>query len=90
MPIAVRRRGDPDAGAVLLRLLRDGDRSLLLQRVTTGGGISAWMVAGGKAEVEDPSAEAYIARAVSQDPDLWIVEIEDPKRRYQTDGPVQT
>jgi hypothetical protein len=89
IPIAVRYRGDPDAGAVLLRLLRDGDRSLLLRRVTTSGGALAWMVAGGAAEVEGPVAEAYITRERSRDSDLWVVEIDDPRQRYPLDGPIQ-
>ncbi len=90
IPIAIRHRGDADAGAVLLRLLRDGDRSLLLRRVTTAGGASAWMIVAGKAEVEGLAAEAYITRELSRDSDLWVVEIEDPKQRYQLDGPIQT
>ncbi len=88
LPIVVRRRGDPDAGAVLLRLWRDRDLSLLLKRTTTTGGSFGWMVVGGRAEVDDPTAEAYIAREVGRDDDLWVVEIEDPRAQYQTDGPL--
>ena len=88
LPIAVRRRGDPDAGAVLLRLVRDKDLSLLLKRATTSGGQSGWMVVAGNAQVDDASAEAYIAREVARDDDLWVIEIEDPYRRYRTDGPL--
>ncbi len=87
MPIAIRRRGDPDAGAVLLRLFRDRDRSLLLKRATEPPG---WMIVAGRTEVDGESAEAYIAREISRDRDLWVVEIEDPKRRYEPDGPVQS
>mgnify|MGYP006273338265 CR=1 FL=1 len=88
MPVAVRRRGDADAGAVLLRLVRDRDRSLLLKRTTTGEGTSAWMVVGGTAEVDDATAEAYVARELKRDDDLWVLEIEDPRGVYQTDGPL--
>ena len=88
LPIAIRRRGDPDAGVVLLRLLRDRDSSLLLKRATSAGGLSGWMVVAGKAEVDDQSADAYIAREITRDDDLWVIEIEDPHRRYQVDGPL--
>lgn len=90
LPIVVRRRGDPDAGAVLLRLWRDRDLSLLLKRTTTAGGGLGWMVVGGKAAVDAPAADAYVAREISRDDDLWVVEIEDPRGQYQTDGPMVT
>ncbi|MBM3508465.1 MAG: DUF1491 family protein [Alphaproteobacteria bacterium] len=88
LPIVVRRRGDADAGAVLLRLMRDARHSQLLKRTTTMGGASAWMVVGGTEEVDAGAAEAYIAREVARDSDLWVLEIEDPRRQYQTDVPV--
>ena len=88
LPIAVRRRGDPDAGAVLLRLLRERDRSMLLKRTTIAAGQSAWMIVGGTAEVDDQTAEAYIAREIKRDDDLWVIEIEDPRRQYETDAPL--
>lgn len=87
LPIAVRRRGDADAGAVLLRLVRERNRSLVLKRVTTAGGALGWMVVAGTAEVDDQTAEAYIAREVRRDDDLWVLEIEDPRGLYQPDGP---
>ena len=88
LPIAIRRRGDPDAGAVLLRLVRDRHHSLLLKRTTAGDGSSCWMVVAGSADVDEPEAEAYISRELKRDDDLWVIEIEDPKQRYQPDGPV--
>lgn len=87
LPIAIRRRGDADAGAVLLRLVRERNRSLVLKRVTSAGGALGWMVAAGPAEVDDETAEAYIAREIRRDDDLWVIEIEDPRGQYQTDGP---
>lgn len=87
LPIVVRRRGDADAGAVLLRLVRERNRSLVLKRVTTAGGALGWMVVAGTAEVDDETAEAYIAREVRRDDDMWVLEIEDPRGLYQPDGP---
>ena len=90
LPIVVRRRGDPDAGAILLRLLRDRGQSLLLKRIAGSGGMPAWMAVGGTGAIDEPAAEAYIAREAGRDDDLWVVEIDDPKERYVLDGRIES
>jgi hypothetical protein len=35
-----------------------------------------------------PYTDAYIARHVARDPDVWVLEIEDRKGTYQLDGKV--
>ena len=71
-----------------MRLLRDGDCSLLLKRATVAGGESGWMAVGGSAATDGQTAESYIAREIARDDDLWVIEIEDPKQRFHIDGPV--
>ena len=61
LPAFIRQRGDPDAGAVIVKL----DRM-------------------------DGTSEAYIQRQLSFDPDIWVLEVEDPKLRYVLDGPLIT
>lgn len=85
IPVAVVRRGDPDAGAVLLRLLLGERRSLLLRRHTLADGASAWMAAAGGEALDDAAADAHVARELGRDPDLWVVEVDDPQRRYWPD-----
>ncbi|MEO5335271.1 MAG: DUF1491 family protein [Magnetospirillum sp. WYHS-4] len=85
---AVARRGDPDAGSVLLRLNRLNGTSDLFVPVTGDDGARRWMRAGGPEAIPDQAAEAYIRRQVDIDPDLWVLEIEDPKGRYALDHPV--
>lgn len=83
MPAVVSRRGDPDAGQVLIKVVKSRmDCQLLARRFTSTGG-QAWTQVVGGIEGE---CDAYIEREADIDPDLWVLEIEDPKGRYRPDG----
>jgi len=88
MGVAVVRRGDPDAGSILLKLLRREGKCLLLRRTTTDDGGQGWMAVGGDGEIPDEDAAAYVERETKWDRDLWLVEIEDYDERYELDGPL--
>ncbi len=77
-PGMVLRRGDPDAGGVLV-VLRGTGGACVLSQVRTGGGEAAWMRATGAAPVEEAEADAYVARQVGRDPDLWVLEFNAPE-----------
>ena len=82
------RRGDADAGTVLLKISRlDGTATVLSQTVTADGN-RAWMRGTGTAPVADSEAEAYIQRQRKRDPDLWVIEIEDRHGLFVLDEPV--
>jgi hypothetical protein len=74
---AVLRRGDPDAGGILL-VLRGREGFCVLSQVRMGDGAAAWMRATGAAPVDQAAVDAYVARQVRVDPDLWVVEFETP------------
>jgi len=76
-PGAVLRRGDPDAGGVLV-VLRNAAGLVVLSQVRAGEGDPAWMRATGPDPVPQAAADAYIERQVKRDPDLWVVEFEAP------------
>ena len=76
-PGAVLRKGDPDAGGVLV-VLRGREGLVVLSQVRAGEGEVAWMRATGTDVVDDATVEAYIERQVKRDPDLWVVEFAAP------------
>ena len=76
-PGAVLRSGDPDAGGVLV-VLRGREGLSVLSQVRTGEGAVAWLRSTGAAPVAQEVADAYVARQVGRDPDLWVVEFEAP------------
>ncbi|MDE2227948.1 MAG: DUF1491 family protein [Alphaproteobacteria bacterium] len=88
VPIAVARRGDEDAGTILVKLNRLDLGCTVLAQTRGKNGELAWFRATGEGLVDEPTADAYIARQVQRDPDVWVVEIEDREGRQVFAGPV--
>ena len=76
-PGAVLRSGDADAGGILV-VLRAREGLSVLSQVRVGEGDVAWMRATGPAAVAQGEADAYVARQIGRDPDLWVLEFEAP------------
>jgi hypothetical protein len=74
---AVLRRGDADAGGVLV-VLRGREGLCVLSQARAAGGEPAWLRGTGAAPVDQPIADAYVARQLRVDPDLWVIEFESP------------
>jgi hypothetical protein len=91
LPAVVVRRGDPDAGAIILRLNRLDGTSHVFSQARTPAGVLAWARATGsdaEGRLANAEADAYIERQRKFDPDLWVLEIEDPARRYSLDAEI--
>jgi len=89
LPLYVVRRGDADAGMVLIKLNRGAQGIVVLSPMRRPQDDSlAWLRATGPEPVDEARAEAYLERQTRIDPDLWIVEIEDPLGRWDPDSPV--
>lgn len=86
--VAVARKGDETAGAILIKLnQRDLGCVVLVEGRDADGG-RAWRRGCGETPVEEAEADAYIARQRAYDSDLWVIEIDDRRGRHLLDEPV--
>lgn len=84
----VARKGDPRAGAVLLKVLNRGEGTArLYAEATRMDGERVWMRPA--PSEQEPDLDRYIERALRIDPDLWVVEIEDREGRHFLTEPVE-
>jgi hypothetical protein len=83
----VRRRGAEEAGAIFVRVSRlDGTSDLFGPApqstfVSSPGADRIFAPSLAKLPAPDDAVEAYLAREMKFDPDLWIVELEEPAGR---------
>jgi hypothetical protein len=83
IPAYVTAKGDPEAGAVVVKVaLLDGTARALERRSDLMTGARAWILL---AEGEEREVDALIARTRSRDPDLWVIELEDRQGRTLLD-----
>ena len=77
----VARKGDPRAGAVLVKAINRANGAARLYAEAMGPeGDRLWMQP--VASTDEAELDAYIGRSLRIDPDLWIVEIEDREGRH--------
>ena len=88
IPATIVRRGDSDAGTVLVKINRFEAGVTVFTQASTLDGEPAWSRGSGPAPVSEAEADAYIARQVQRDPDVWVLEIEDRKGAYKLDGKI--
>lgn len=76
----VARKGDPNAGAVLIKAFNSKTREArLYSEALRGEGEPVWMEP--VASRLEADLDRYVERALKVDPDLWVVEIEDGEGR---------
>lgn len=78
IPCYLTKRGDPTAGAVLVRLATLDGAARLFARVYGPDGARVWTVL---AEGAERDVDAAAARQRGYDPDLWLIDIEDRQGR---------
>ena len=74
-PGLVVRKGDPDAGGVLV-ILHGRTGNIVLSQFRDAQGELAWMRGTGPEPVNDAATDAYVKKQVSYDSDLWVIEFD--------------
>ncbi len=86
---AVVHKGDETAGSMILKInTLDGHARALVPGYAIEGH-RVWRSQPGTEPVAENDVDAYIARAIERDPDLWVVEIEDREGRHFLGEPTE-
>lgn len=86
---AVVRRGDNDAGAVLVKVATLDRRARLYAAAQDGEGERIWLdLSAGKLGDAESDVDDYVRRRSGNDPDLWVVEVEDKHGRTFLTEPI--
>lgn len=75
------RRGDADAGGILVVLLGRDGTAIVLSQTRTAEGEAAWLKSSGETPLSPEDTQTYIDRQLRYDPDLWVLEVEAPDFR---------
>ena len=81
----VARKGDETAGAVAVKVAFMNGQASFFTRAYGIEGTRAW-----QAQMEgapETEVDEAIARQRRYDPDLWVIEVEDPRGRHMLDTP---
>lgn len=74
------RRGDEDAGVVLVKIFLGGREAKLLFEARNDAGVHIWRDPF-DGPTEEHRVDQWIEKEVNMDPDVWVVEIEDRQGR---------
>lgn len=85
----VARHGDGDAGAVLVKVATMDGRARLYAPAMDGAGDRIWLdLSAGALGCEERAIDEYARKRAENDPDLWVIEIEDRAGRTFLTEPV--
>ena len=73
---AVLHKGEADAGTLLVVLTENGSLAKAYERMPQSDGERRWECARVQAPDDGGAFGDYLARRISQDPDVWIIELD--------------
>jgi hypothetical protein len=76
IPVVVAKKGDEDAGTVLVKVNRGDGTAEIYTQARDAQGRLGWLKSTGPDPVDDARAEAAVARARDIDWDLWVLEVD--------------
>ena len=85
IPVTVVRRGDDQAGALIIKVNQLALGCTILVPANTLDGGRKWRRATGENLVPENEADTYIENQLKMDPDIWVLEIEDRLGRHLVD-----
>ena len=83
---AIVKRGDADAGACLVKVRQLDGTATLYRPIRNMVGDRVWLP---KGPSEEREIDNYMHSRVDDDPDIWIVEIEDREGRHFLTEPIE-
>jgi hypothetical protein len=85
------RKGDTDAGAVMVKVATMNGKARLYAPARNGEGERIWLdlSAGPLGDVE-ADVDAHVRKRADTDPDLWVIEVEDKHGRHFLQEPVDS
>ena len=87
--IFVVKRGDSDFGTLLLKVSRLDGTAQLLSPTTSVDGEKEWIFPLGPDWFDESRVDQYMMGRREDDPDLWLIEIEDREGRHFLTEPVE-
>lgn len=84
--VYVINKGAEYSGTVIVKINTLKDGCHVYSQIRDMDGNLGWMPAFDSGAVEEARADEYIRRALSRDPDVWVVEIEDPAGKIPFEG----
>ena len=76
---SVIHRGDPDAGAALIKVRTLDDKAVLYRSMRDMSGERLWLP---KGPLDEDDIDQDIRKRLSNDPDIWVIEIDDRHGRH--------
>lgn len=85
------RKGDGDAGAVLVKVATLDGRARLYAPARNGEGERIWLdLSAGALGADERAVDEAIRQRTARDPDLWVIEVEDKAGRHFLQEPVDS